>query len=211
MALAAGGAAIATMVQTDERLLEADRLEFDYQRREASLETSLEVAMAEAERLAAQLTQVNAALAHERQEKALLIGYLKKLEQARQQLIGELYETAAAETALLAQSAQFGVSFQTRSAEAQARIVELESALKTKTEMATQMLSELEASATSTFNAFTAKVASQDKIIGELHQQIERLQQTNDALINQRSKQQFEPAYQENFVGDRLLNLLARN
>ena len=51
--------------------------------------------------------------------------------------------------------------------------------------MATQMLTELEAEATHTFNQFNAKLASQSKVMEALYQQVESLKQENASLFRQ--------------------------
>ncbi|MEL6816133.1 MAG: hypothetical protein AAFP03_15195, partial [Cyanobacteria bacterium J06598_3] len=208
VALMAGGATAVTLPRAHRHLAEIRQLSAGYERREAALKTSLDMAMAEAEALAVQLRQMNAGLADFQTEKVLIAGQLETLEGERRQLIYDLYETAIAEATLAnnivdldvkfnhelsyqlsqkrklkSEVTQARAAFHTEIAEAQAHITGLETALTEKTELATQMLTELEAEATGTFTHFSNKAKSQDTLIHDLCQQIETLKKTNTARI----------------------------
>ncbi|MEM9090505.1 MAG: hypothetical protein AAGC93_17365 [Cyanobacteria bacterium P01_F01_bin.53] len=201
VAFMAGGAAIATGLQNEEKLTALSELRARHEHREAALKTSLDVAMAESEALALQLMQMNTGLADWQTEKVLIAGQLGTLMTEEQQLLCELYETAAMEA-----------TFQAEVVQAQARIAELEASLTAKTDLATQMLTELEAEASGTFNHFTAKVSSQSKVINDLRQQIEALKKSNATLKNQKlTNRRFKTMASEHLVSNRMFDYLAKN
>lgn len=201
VAFMAGGAAIATGLQNEEKLMALSQQQASHERREAALKTSLDVAMAESEVLALQLMQMNTGLADWQTEKVLIAGQLGTLVTEQQQLLCELYETAAMEA-----------KFHTEVVQAQARIAELEAALTAKTALATQMLTELEAEASGTFNHFTAKVSSQGKVINDLRQQIEALKKSNATLKNQKlTNKRFKTMASDTLVSNRMFDYLAKN
>lgn len=201
VAFMAGGAAIATGLQNEEKLMALSQQQASHERREAALKTSLDVAMAESEVLALQLMQMNTGLADWQTEKVLIAGQLGTLVTEQQQLLCELYETAAMEA-----------TFHTEVVQAQTRIAELEAALTAKTDLATQMLTELEAEASGTFNHFTAKVSSQGKVINDLRQQIEALKKSNATLKNQKlTNKRFKTMASDTLVSNRMFDYLAKN
>lgn len=116
---------------------------------------------------------------------------LLALESQQQQVLCELYESAIAEATLLATAATANATSQAAIAQFQDRIAELEAALAHKTTLATEMLTELEAEATHTFDQFSAKIAAQDALINNLHRQIESLSATNAALTAQHTNELF--------------------
>lgn len=201
VAFMAGGAAISTMRQQKEKITVLSNLQAGHKRREAALKTSLDVAMAESQTLTLQLMQMNTGLADWQTEKVLNAGQLGTLVTEQQQLLCELYETAAMEA-----------TFHTEVVQAQARIADLEASLTEKTNLATQMLTELEAEASGTFNHFTAKVSSQGKMINDLRQQIAVLKQSNAALKNQKlTDKRFKTMASDNLVSNRMFDYLAKN
>lgn len=116
---------------------------------------------------------------------------LLALKSQQQQVLCELYESAIAETTLLATSATANATSQAAIAQLQSRIADLEVALAHKTTLATEMLTELEAEAAHTFDQFSAKIAAQDALINNLHRQIESLSATNAALTAQHTHEIF--------------------
>lgn len=194
---ASGGAAIATMmnnnklqdaqqIQQDYYLDELQALKTAYEQRENSLKTFLDMAMAEGESLKGRIAQMNAVLADDQLEKVSIFSEFQRLETEYHHLLFDLQLMAIAEAEQAAQVAHIQATSQAEitqlKAQAHTRITALETTLADKTNMATQMLTELEAEATGTFNQFTAKVASQGELIEKLYQQIESLKQTNAAL-----------------------------
>ncbi|MEO0707999.1 MAG: hypothetical protein AAF050_20365 [Cyanobacteria bacterium J06649_5] len=218
LALVSGGAAAATRRQKEERLADVAHFKAGHERREAALTTSLDIAMGEAETLAAQLTQMNAVLAEWQREKVLITGQLETLKKEQRQLLCDLYETTVAETRLAEKETQSRTTFHRETnrlqAEAAARISDLETALAAKTDLATQMLTELEAEATGTFNHFNAKVTSQGQLIDSLRQQIATLKQAalrqrQTALIDRplaKQASQRMPGKANNFAQHPLVN-----
>lgn len=231
-ALMAGGATVVTLPRAHGHLAEIRQLQLGSQRREAALKTSLDMAMAEAETLAVQLTQMNAGLADFQTEKVLIAGQLETLENERRQLIYDLHEMAMTEASLAnniddlevkfnhelsyqlsqkrklkSEVTQARAAFHTEIAEAQAHITGLETALTEKTELATQMLTELEAEATGTFTHFSNQAKSQNNLINDLCQQIEALKKTNTALTYKR----FEGDGPDAVMGNRLIDYLAEH
>ena len=101
------------------------------------------------------------------------------------ELTGNLYASVLAEQALYLQLSQVSAGCYAELVDAQTRIEELEGDLADKTELATQMLSELESEATRTFDQFTHKINAQNQLIEELSQQNEDLQKKNLELLNQ--------------------------
>lgn len=182
----------AEYAQQEKYLLELEQIQQDYKQREAALKTFLDRVMAESDMFKGRLAQMQAVLSADQNEKALAFGQLEVLEKEHRHVLYELQEMAIA-----AQSSAFipagGYSHSEVSqiqAEATARISELEATLAKRTQMATQMLTELETEATNTFNQFNAKVASQSEVIDSLYQQIASLKQTNAALTRQQLNRQ---------------------
>jgi len=135
-------------------------------------------------------------------------------EEQRQQILGELYESVTAEfvhLALLSVATKTNAAAQNEIAQAQVRIVELEAAIAQKTTLATEMLTELEAEATNTFNQFSAKIATQDTLINNLHQQIESLSAVNTTLTAQQTNQVFASIGADPTKSHNLLNRLVKN
>ncbi|MEO0770951.1 MAG: hypothetical protein AAFY72_16270 [Cyanobacteria bacterium J06649_4] len=176
LALFAGGAAVAGLLQTNENRPALYQL-----RRE--LQT-----------------------AHEQQ-----VTDLFATEAQQQQLLSELYESAIAEVSLLTQATETKAATEAEIAQAQARIADLETALAEKTTLATEMLTELETEATSTFNQFNAKIAAQDTLINNLHRQIESLSAANAALTAQQTDKAFASIGSDPIKQHQLLNQLVNN
>lgn len=130
-------------------------------------------ALVTAEAQTAQRTQLSTELTGCRRDHSLMTSQIERLESDRLQLIDELYQMTVAEADLAAGV----VGLETR-------IAQLEAALATKTEMATQMLTELEKDATDTFTQFSGKISAQNKIINGLQQQIQMLKKTNTVLVS---------------------------
>ncbi|MEL6555457.1 MAG: hypothetical protein AAFQ63_18655 [Cyanobacteria bacterium J06621_11] len=187
VALFAGGATVASLGQQDKRQIEIEQLQAHHQRREASLTTALDIAMAESETRSEQLTHIDEALVNWEREKVSMATQVDALERQQRQLLCELYEIAIAENML------YGQTMQTQAA-AQARIGELEAALQAKTNMATQMLTELETEATDTFNQFNAKITAQNELIQSLRQQLETLRKANAIPVDKRPDKRFVSA-----------------
>ncbi|MFK8183418.1 MAG: hypothetical protein AB8B99_08585 [Phormidesmis sp.] len=192
-------------------------LQTTYGKREASLKTFLEMAMAESETLKSRIAQMHEVLADDQLEKVSIFGDLEALQIEHQYLLHDLQAMAIAEATITAQFAHFHTNAQdeinqlttaaqTRITAAQTRIAELEATLAQKTEMAAQMLTELESEATGTFNQFNAKVISQGERIQALHQQIESLKQTNAALTRQQIDRQISNIGSTDLMSHSLLN-----
>lgn len=116
---------------------------------------------------------------------------LKTAQADQQCLLQELQETTAAESQLLSALALAQGNAQLTATEAKSRIAELEDSLAKKTEMATQMLTDLEAEATNTFQQFNAKITAQDNVINNLQQQIAAMRAENAALSAQQTEMLF--------------------
>ena len=201
VALTAGGAVIATLVQ--QRQLSAAMRRYqrelgtqrtNYQQREDALKTFSDIAMTEVESLKAQLARMEAVLEDDQVEKFSIFEAFDTLTAERQHQLHELFETAIAEATLQKKIAQLQIASQAQikeiTAQKQARITELEATLAKKTNLATQMLSELETEATNTFNQFTAKVNSQAELINSLHQQLDELKKENAKLTQRQLDKQ---------------------
>jgi len=124
----------------------------------------------------------------------------KQTTQKQQHLLWDLYEVVLSESALSAQLEQVQANSQTEITQAQTHIAELEAALNEKTKLATQMLTELEAEATNTFNQFSAKIDSQDQQINNLQRQIASLRAENAALHAQQTNAAFASAGASQFA-----------
>ncbi|MEM6449542.1 MAG: hypothetical protein AAF703_04415 [Cyanobacteria bacterium P01_D01_bin.105] len=201
IASTASGAAIATVVQKykhqkaeriqqenhlAERQALQSHLETAHAQRENALKTFLDMAMAESETLQGKIAQMHEVLADDQLEKVSIFGELEGLAIEHQHLLHDLQEMAIAETTLTIQLAHLAAASQAEinqlTTASQTRIADLETTLAQKTEMATQMLTELESEATSTFNQFNEKVISQSNLIEQLYQQIEGLKTENATL-----------------------------
>ncbi|MGD1866251.1 MAG: hypothetical protein ACFB0D_17005 [Phormidesmis sp.] len=132
-------------------------------------------------------------------------------EEEQQQVLCELYESAIAEATLITTAVEANTASQAEIEEAQTRIAELEAAIAQKTTLATEMLTELEAEATSTFNQFSAKITAQDTLINNLHRQIESLSATNTALTAQQTNEVFASIGSDTTKSHHLLNQLVKN
>lgn len=174
IALTAGGATVVSISKKGKHQTEIDQIQANHNRREASLKTALDLAMSESETRSEQLIGISAALTNWESEKISIADKIQRLEKQQRQLLHELYESAIAEDTLYTDTNH-------ALAAAQSRITELEAALAAKTNMAAQMLTELETEATNTFNQFNAKITAQNQLIQELRQQIETLKR--EALI----------------------------
>ena len=178
--------------------------------------------------------QVNAAAAlgtchNDRSEQS---GELESLQLERMQLIYELYETAVTEanlsSAITSMESQFQndsayqltqkkkakseltkarANFHSELAEANGRIEDLEVALAEKTQLATQMLTELEGDANGSFTHFSGKASAQAEVINGLKAQIDELRKTNKSLIHRR----FDTVGTDNTIGNRLIDFLAKH
>ncbi|MGB7086682.1 MAG: hypothetical protein WBD47_14085 [Phormidesmis sp.] len=95
----------------------------------------------------------------------------------------------------------------TQLTEAHGQIAELEAALEEKTQLATQMLNELEGDAKGSFTHFSGKANAQGEIINGLRAQIEELRKTNKALTLRR----FDDVGTDNIIGNRLIDFLAKH
>lgn len=201
MALISGGAAVATALQNNRidkacRIQSASQfaarqqlqasLKAAYEEREASLQTFLDMSMTEAERLKAQIARMHKVLADDQLEKISLLSEIEAFEDEYQCLLYDLRESVLAEADTVAQTAHIQSTSKAEANQvrlaAQERITQLETALAQKTDMATQMLSELESEAQSTFEQFNAKVNAQGETIETLHQQIDALKAENAVL-----------------------------
>jgi len=189
-------------------------------------------ARADADNLAKQLDESGKALGSCHSDNSDLAGEIEALSEERMQLIYELYETAVTEanlnSAIAGLEAQFknDVSYQlaqkkklksevtkakagfhTELAEAHQRITELEAALEEKTQLATQMLTELEGDAKGSFTHFSGKASAQTELINGLKAQIEELRKSNSALTYRR----FDTVGTDNIMGNRLIDVLAKH
>jgi len=124
--------------------------------------------------------------------------------QEQQHLLWELHEAVLLESALNSQLEQLQTSSQTDIKIAQSEIAKLEDALGEKTKLATQMLTELEAEATNTFNQFSAKVDSQEQQINTLQRQVASLRAENAALLAQQTNAAFASAGASRFAASAL-------
>lgn len=207
LALMASGAAMATVIQNDTieaakrlqedyHLNELNHLQTQYEKRESSLKTLLDMAMAEAESFKQQITQMHEVLADDQLEKVSIFSELEATEKEYQYVLHELQEMAIAQAASAAQLNELQASSRLKieqiQTSADTRIAKLEASLTQKTQMAAQMLSELEAEATGTFNQFNAKVTAQSELIEKLRRRVDSLRNENTALINQQTQQQID-------------------
>lgn len=179
--------------------------------------------------------QVNVAAEHLNtchNDNSTLAGELEDLQIERMALIYELYETLVTEMNLAdtvtTLEKQYGSStayqltqkkrlksevtkaradFHTQISDAQNRIAELEAALSEKTELATQMLTELEGDANGKFTHFSGKASAQGEVINALQLQLEEQRKTTTALQFRR----FDTVGTDNVRGNRLIDYLARN
>ena len=136
---------------------------------------------------------------------------LQAIDASQQQLIDELYESAIAESTLFTNTAQSNATSQAKLEQSEARIAELETALAEKTTLATDMLTELEAEATSTFNQFNNKIAAQDELINNLHRQSESLRSTNAELTARQTNDLFASIGPESLHRQQQLSQLLKN
>ncbi|MGB3292662.1 MAG: hypothetical protein WBB01_06750 [Phormidesmis sp.] len=148
-----------------------------------TLKAERDRALATAAAQTTQLTQLSIELTDCQRSHSLIKSQLKRSDSDRLQVIHELYQMTVTEADLAADV----VGLETR-------IAQLEAALTAKTEMATQMLTELEKDAMDTFTQFTGKISAQDKIINSLQQQIQILKETNAALSKQHQRLQSQHA-----------------
>lgn len=146
-------------------------------------------ALAAAEVQMAHVSRLNAELMGCRRDRNLMASQFGRLDSGRSQLTNELYEMAVAEA-----------DFTANVAELQTRIAQLEAALTAKTEMATQMLTELEKDATDTFTQFSQKISTQDRTIAELQQHIKTLKRTNAALLSKQQQRRQSQNTQEKMI-----------
>ncbi|MEL6158547.1 MAG: hypothetical protein AAFR18_04925 [Cyanobacteria bacterium J06627_32] len=208
--LATGGAAIATLFRQRQlratqrtHQLELDKQQTNYQQRETALKTFSDIAMAEVETFKAQLARMEAVLEDDQVEKFSVFEAFDTLTVEHQHLLHELFETAIIETTLKQQLIQLQRKSQEQieaiKSQTQVRITELEAALGQKTNLATQMLTELEAEATDTFNQFNAKVKSQGELINNLYQQIDALKKANASLTQKQLDKQISSLGANNF------------
>ena len=203
----------------------------------AQLQRKLEYSTKERDRLveethnqATQLTQMSASLTNCHSDRATLVDQLEWLQKDRNQLLGELYDTAIAESKwrtdltrqvaqnkqdlhyqltqkkkLKSEVVQARATFHTEITEAYERISSLESALANKTETATAMLTELEKEATDAFSQLSGQANAQKQLIQQLTRQIEALKEQNTALTFRR----FDEASTDDAIGNRLIDYLA--
>jgi len=207
LALTASGAALANVVQKNSveeaehtqaksHLAELKQLQAQYEQRESSLKTFLDMAMTDAESFKRQITQMHEVLADDQLEKASIFRELQVAEKEHQHTLYDLREMAIAQGTASIQLDNLRASSRLEidqiQTTANTRINELETTLAEKTNMAAQMLSELEAEATNTFNQFNAKVTAQCELIEKLHRRIESLRNENTALVNQQTRSQLD-------------------
>ncbi|MGC1306461.1 MAG: hypothetical protein WA885_04470 [Phormidesmis sp.] len=211
---------------------QASRNLLQLQHQIAGLKVSRDRAIAAAAATTAQLAQLHRDLPTYHSDNSLIVSQLERLERDRTQLIDELYQTTVTEAdlstsivelqtqfkqdltyqltqkkKLKAEVTQARANFHTEITDAYERIGELETALTAKTELATQMLTELEKDATDTFAHFSGKVNAQDKIISTLRQQIKALEKTDTPPTYKR----FDSIGADNIMGNRLIDYLAKN
>lgn len=156
----------------------------------------------------AKLDQLALELQAEQEEQ---LARLQAMGESQQQLIDELYESAITESTLFTNTAQSNATSQAKLEQSKARIAELETALAEKTTLATDMLTELEAEATSTFKQFNNKIAAQDELINNLHRQIESLRATNAELTARQTNNLFASIGTEPLLKQQQLSQLLKN
>lgn len=164
-------------------------------------------------------------------DNSLMAGQLETLEIERVQLIAELYETAVEEveikTAIDGMEQQFNsrsayeltqrkklksetvkarADLHTQLSEAQERIAELEGTLTEKTQLATQMIDEINVDANGKLSQIGGKMGSQSEVIRSLQMQLEEARKTTKALTYRR----FDTVGTDNVMGNRLIDALAK-
>lgn len=187
---------------------------------------------AEAIELSTQLNSASTALGTCHTDNSTLAGDLAALNEERMALIYELYETAVTEAnlsdtitglesqfqgdvnyqvgqkkKLKSQLTKARAGFHTEIAEAETRIEGLEAQLKEKTELAQQMLGELEGDANGAFTQLGGKANAQDAMIQSLRAQLDEARKTTKALTHRR----FDTVGTDNTIGNRLIDALAKS
>ena len=206
IAFMSGGAAAAVILQDDlqEEAIqeeienntqeEAYRFELElmqtkHRQEEASLKQLLARSQAEYDVLKRQLAQVHEVMAEDQSEKGAIFRELEVLTQEHQHVLHELHISVTAPTTSTYQptyTRTVQTELQQVKEQSQERIAQLEKALADKSALAAQMLTELEAEATNTFNQFNDKVNAQSELIRNLYEQLEQLQRENAALSKEK-------------------------
>ena len=94
----------------------------------------------------------------------------------------------------------------TQLSEAQARIEELESSLAEKTQLATQMIDEINGEANGKLTQIGGKIGTQSEVIKALQVQLDEARKTNKAL----TLRKFDTVGTDNIRGNRLIDALAK-
>lgn len=197
----------------------------------AELREGAEQSRLAAHRMRSEIEQAKASAATCHSDNSLLAGQLSTLEMERVQLIAELYETAVEEVDIKDAIAGLESQFSNRSAyeltqrkklkseitkaradlhtqlsESHERIEELETQLAEKTQLAHQMIDEINGDANGKLTQIGGKLGSQSEVIKALQLQLDESRKSVKALTFRR----FDNVGTDNVFGNRLIDALAK-